>query len=378
MYAQIVITLIGFSSFVGLSIVIPVLPHYASAYGASAVGVTFAFAISAAVAMFSSIFWGRMSDRFGRKPIVIISLLGQCIGFLWLAQADSLLQIYMARAVSGLFVGSIPALFASLTDITSPEKRAGAMGRLSASLTAGFMIGPVLGGVLATAFTEEPSFAFPFFLTAGLYIVLAAAAFFALPESRARKDRAVNGDDERRSLSQRLRFYAAPRMSVPLLGVATVHFSSSSTSAIIALWALHRFGWGIAEISWVITTMAALMIMWNLATGRLTTRFGHLTVLLVSQIGVVLAFLAFVFVREPAMVYLILVLSSFGNGVGRTVTSALVSMGAEADRRGEAMGVHGTVSSAVTAAGPMLAGWVFVSIHQRPLWSSQASLPSRF
>jgi MFS family permease len=76
LYAQIVITLIGFSSFVGLSIVIPVLPHYATAYGATAFGATFAFAISAIVAMVSGIFWGRMSDRFGRKPIVIISLLG--------------------------------------------------------------------------------------------------------------------------------------------------------------------------------------------------------------------------------------------------------------------------------------------------------------
>jgi MFS family permease len=260
-----------------------------------------------------------------------------------------------------LFVGSIPALFASLTDITSPDKRASAMGRLSASLTAGFMIGPVLGGVLATAFTDEPSFVYPFVLTAGLYGALTLAALFALPESRGQTIRSKEAQPKQ-SFVQRVRVYCAPRMSVPLMGVATVHFSSSSTSAIIALWALDRFGWGITEISWVISTMAALVILWNLAAAPLTSRFGNTRVLLVSQAGVVLAFLSFVFVREPVAVYLILVLAAFGNGLGRTVTTAAVSIAAEADRRGEAMGVQGTVSSALTAGGPLLAGWLFVTI----------------
>lgn len=361
MYAQIVILLIGFSSFIGISIVIPVLPHYATAYGATALGVTIAFAITPGVAMISGIVWGRASDRFGRRPIVIISLVGQFASFLWLAYATSLPEIYLSRAVAGVFVGSIPGLFASMTDITSSDKRAGAMGRLSASLTAGFMVGPVLGGVLATAFTDEPSFFYPFIITAALYGALVVAAVFALPESRTRTAR-QNPSTPNQSLSQRLQVYLAPRMSVPLLGVATVHFSSSSTSAILALWALDRFGWGVAETSWVITTMAALVMLWNLAAAPLTRRFGHTPVLLTSQAGVVLAFLAFVFVQQPAVVYLILVVAAFGNGLGRTVTTALVSLGAEEDRRGEAMGVQGTVSSAVTAGGPILAGWLFVTV----------------
>lgn len=361
MYAQIVILLIGFSSFVGISIVIPVLPHYATAFGASALGVTFAFAITPGIAMVSGIVWGRASDRFGRRPIVIISLVGQFASFLWLAYATSLTEIYLSRAIAGVFVGSIPALFASMTDITSPEKRAGAMGRVSASLTAGFMVGPVLGGILATAFTDEPSFFYPFIITAALYGVLIVVATFALPESRTRAARQQLAT-ARQSFAQRLRVYMAPLMSVPLLGVATVHFSSSSTSAILALWVLDRFGWGVAETSWVVTTMAALVMLWNLGAASLTGWFGHTPVLLASQLGVVLAFLSFVFVQQPAVVYLILVLAAFGNGLGRTVTTALVSLGAEEDRRGEAMGVQNTVASAVTAGGPLLAGWLFVAI----------------
>ncbi|NQV79713.1 MAG: MFS transporter [Alphaproteobacteria bacterium] len=186
MYAQVVIILIGFSGFVGLSIVIPVLPHYAAAYGASALGATAAFAIAAGVAMFSSVLWGRLSDLVGRKPIVIVSLLGQSAAFLWLALAGSLSEVYAARALEGFFVGSIAALIASMSDITTPAQRAGAIGRLSAAFTAGFIVGPVLGGLLATAFTAAPSFFYPFVFTSGVLAVLGVAAVFALPESRTR------------------------------------------------------------------------------------------------------------------------------------------------------------------------------------------------
>ena len=361
MYAQIVIILIGFSGFVGLSIVIPVLPHYAATYGASALGATFAFAIAAGVAMFSSIFWGRLSDRIGRKPIVLISLVGQCSAFLWLALADSLLDIYLARALEGLFVGSIAALFASMTDITTPEKRAAAMGRLNAAFTAGFIVGPVLGGVLATTFTPTPTFAYPFAFTSALFALLAVAAFFALPESRTKADRSVNTSG-RESVAQRLRIYFAPRMSVPLLATATVAFASNSTSAIFALWALQRFGWGVEETSWAITAMAALVMIWNVSAGPLTSSFGNTRMLLATQVAIFLAFVAMVLVRDPFVLYLILVLAAFGNGLGRTVATTAVSLAAEADHRGEAMGVQSTISSAVTAGGPILVGWLFVTI----------------
>jgi len=362
LYAQAVIILIGFSGFVGLSIVIPVLPHYAATYGASALGATAAFAITAGVAMFSSILWGRLSDLVGRKPIVIVSLLGQSAAFLWLALAGSLMEVYAARALEGFFVGSVPALFAAMADITTPAQRAGAIGRLSAAFTAGFIIGPVLGGVLATAFTDEPSFFYPFVFTSGVLAALGVAAVFALPESRTRDVRAAAKPGDGHGIFERVRFYARPRMSVPLLGSATVAFASNSTSAIFALWALGRFGWGVAESSWAITAMAALVMAWNLTAGRLTGRFGHAGVLLATQAGIVLSFAALVFVGNPVLLYLILVLAAFGNGLGRTVATAAVSLAAEADRRGEAMGVQGMLSSAVTAGGPLLAGWLFVAL----------------
>jgi MFS family permease len=120
---------------------------------------------------------------------VIITLKGQSIEFLWLAEVGSIMEIYFFRTAAGLFVGSIPVLSASMTDITSPEKRAGTIGRLSGSITAGFKVGPVLCGVLATAFSMERNFVFPSTISAVLYGLLAVAAFIALPENRARAAR---------------------------------------------------------------------------------------------------------------------------------------------------------------------------------------------
>ncbi|NQV79712.1 MAG: MFS transporter [Alphaproteobacteria bacterium] len=101
---------------------------------------------------------------------------------------------------------------------------------------------------------------------------------------------------------------------------------------------------------------------WNLTAGPLTSRFGNARVLLATQAGIALAFLSLVFVDNPVVLYLILVLAAFGNGLGRTVATAAVSLAAEADRRGEAMGVQGMLSSAVTAGGPLLVGWLFVTL----------------
>jgi MFS family permease len=361
MYAQGVIILVGFSGFVGLSLVIPVLPLHASALGASALGATLAFSMAAIVAMFSGLLWWRTSDLVGRKPIIRLSLVGQAGAFLWLALAGSLWEIYAARAVEGFFVGSVPALIASMSDITTEEQRTGAIGRLSAGFTAGFIVGPVLGGVLATAFTATPSYMYPFLFTAALFGVLAVLALFALPESRTSAVRAATAG-AKQGVMQRVRFYARPRLAIPLVSVGTVTFASNSTSAIFALWALQRFGWDVGATSWAITAMAALVMGWNLLAGRLKAWLGNARLLLATQGGIALAFLALVYVQSPVVLYLILVLAAFGNGLGRSVSMAAVSLAAEADRRGEAMGVQGMVSSGVTAFGPLLAGWLFVSL----------------
>ncbi|MEQ8246186.1 MAG: MFS transporter [Alphaproteobacteria bacterium] len=362
MYAQAVIVLIGFSGFVGLSIVIPVLPHYAAAYGASAFGATLAFAIAAGVAMFSSILWGRLSDLVGRKPIIVVSLLGQSAAFLWLAFAGSLTEVYAARALEGFFVGSVPALFAAMADVTSEEQRAGAMGRLGVGTTAGFIVGPVLGGILTTAFTDAPSFFPPFFFTSSVFVVLAVAVIFVLPESRSRQARDAAKAHDRQSFGQRARAYLHPRLSVPMLGATMVSFASNSTSAIFALWALARFGWGVAETSYAITAMAALVMAWKLASGWLARTFGTVGLLTLTQGAVVVAFGGLVFVDGVVPLYLLLVVAAFGNGLGRTAAQTMTSINAGADRRGEALGVQGTLSSAATAGGPLLAGWLFVTL----------------
>src|SRR5471032_2828544 len=169
LFAIVVIDLIGFG------IIIPLLPFYAEHFSATPLVVTLLMSTYSLFQLVAAPLWGHLSDRHGRRPILLVSLAGGVAGYLWLGFADALWMLFAARALQGVCAGNIAAAQAYVADVTTPEKRAKGMGMIGAAFGIGFVIGPALGGALAGGDPTAPDVAAPAFFAAAL----SASAFCA-------------------------------------------------------------------------------------------------------------------------------------------------------------------------------------------------------
>jgi len=144
-----ILFLIVFIDLVGFGVVIPLLPYYALHFNATPLEVTLMMACYSLAQFFSSPFWGRMSDKLGRRPILLVSLGASVLSYLWLGVADALWMLFAARLLAGAGAGNIAAAQAYITDSTAPENRAKGMGMIGAAFGLGFTVGPAFGGLLA-------------------------------------------------------------------------------------------------------------------------------------------------------------------------------------------------------------------------------------
>src|SRR5580692_4292246 len=143
LFLIVVIDLIGFG------LVIPLLPFYAERFAASPQEVTAWMAVFSLMSMLTAPVWGRLSDRVGRRPVLMIGMGAAALAYLWLGFADALWMLFAARALAGACAGNIAAANAYIADVTTPENRARGMGMIGAAFGLGFIVGPALGGILA-------------------------------------------------------------------------------------------------------------------------------------------------------------------------------------------------------------------------------------
>ena len=177
-----------FIDLLGFGIIIPLLPFYAEHYGASAFVVgLLSTSFSAAQFLFAPL-WGRLSDRIGRRPVILIGLLGSALSYALFAIATSLPLLFVARTLAGIAGANIPTAQAFIADVTTPEKRARGMGLIGAAFGLGFIFGPAIGG-----FLSHWGYAAPAWFAAALSFANFAAALVLLPESRPKHD----GEPER-------------------------------------------------------------------------------------------------------------------------------------------------------------------------------------
>ena len=168
LFLVVVIDLIGFG------VIIPLLPFYAEFYQASPAQVGLVMATYSFTQFLAAPFWGRMSDRTGRKPVLLISLAGAALSYVWLGYCETLWALFAARAVGGFMAGNISTAFACVADMTTRENRAKGMGMIGAAFGLGFIIGPAFGGILAGSDPVNADFQSPALVAAGL----SAIAFF--------------------------------------------------------------------------------------------------------------------------------------------------------------------------------------------------------
>ena len=180
---MVVLFLVVVIDLIGFGIIIPLLPFFAEHYQASPFQVGLLMAVYSLTQFVAAPFWGLLSDKIGRRPVLLFSLAGAVLAYLWLGVAEELWALFAARAIGGFMAGNISAAFAYVADITTRETRAKGMGMVGAAFALGFTIGPAIGGILAGSDPHNADFQSPAFAAAGLSAFALVLGVFTLKES---------------------------------------------------------------------------------------------------------------------------------------------------------------------------------------------------
>ena len=343
---------------VGFGLVIPLLPFYAVRFGASPQLVTSLLAVYSLMALLSAPLWGRLSDRIGRRPVLMSSLAAGALAYLWMGAADALWMLFAARGLAGICAGNIAAAQAYIADVTTPENRAKGMGLIGAAFGLGFIIGPALGGLLAGNNPASADLAMPAWVAAGLSGMALLGVAFLLSESRP--------FEARQNMPARSRFAAIlgalrrPILSRLILVFFLVILAFSGMESTFALWAMRQFGWGPSQVAYVFAYVGLLSaVLQGGLIGRLSRRFGEERLLLVGLALIGIGLLTLPAARWLSLLALMLAALAVGMGLVQPSLNSLISRRAGREEQGEVLGVSQSVGSLARVLGPLAAGFLF-------------------
>ena len=251
---------ISFLATIGMTIVLPVLPFVISEYvpeSSLALWVGVLESVYALCAFVAAPFLGSFSDRFGRKPVLVISVLGSAAGFVMFGIGGALWVLLVSRIIDGLTAGDMPVMFAYIADITKPEERARRYGLLGALSGIGFMIGPALGGLLA-----QVSLSAPVFVTAAIAVLVGVLSALVLPESLARENRKTELNlEDLHPLKVISSAFGRKELRALLVGFTLVSIPFAFFANNFSVVALDSVGWGPTEVGWVLSAIGVSDIL---------------------------------------------------------------------------------------------------------------------
>jgi DHA1 family tetracycline resistance protein-like MFS transporter len=352
-----------FIDLVGFGIVIPVLPFYAEGtrFNATPRTVGLLFASYSVMQLIFSPVLGRLSDKYGRRPVLLISIIGTGIGFLVLGFATTLWMLFVGRILDGITGGNISTAQAYIADITTKEDRAKGMGLIGAAFGLGFVFGPAIGGILSRWGVEVP-----FLFAAGLCFSNALLLYFTLPETVTPDHPARVSAAGGRGLSQLIRSLKNPRLGFVLIiyFLFIVAFSIMTTS--FSLFTMFRFGYDAQHTGYLFAYVGILaVIVQGGLIGRLVKRFGEMSLVIVGAFLFAGSLFAVPFVGPQAGGLLALLvgggLFSIGNSLSAPSLTSLASKSVSSGEQGSVLGVTQSVASLARAVGPALAAFLIHS-----------------
>ena len=383
LYALVFLTI--FLDLLGFGIIIPIQPFYAEQFGATPTQVTW---LGAAYSLMQFLFvpiWGRLSDRVGRRPVVLVSIAAAIVGFLVFGFAGSLGMLFAARLVTGVGNANIATVQAILADVTAPEERAKAMGILGAAFGLGFIIGPGVGGVVGHAWGP----AAPAFLSAGLATINWIWAYFMLPETHPPERRGTSDAPAHRfaprALAAALRRPTVGPLLV-LLFVTTISFvlmeqtlglfiervwvPEAVTAAAGSAAQAAAHGRAIALTTYVLVMVGVIAtIIQGGLMGRLSRRFGDRRLI---QAGLVITGLGMLGVPlagdsgSYAMLFAPCGLLAIGSALYSPPLNASLSRAVGDQEQGQILGLGQSMSSLARVLGPAVAGMMFEVTRSLP------------
>ena len=358
------IFIVVFVDLLGFSLILPLLPYYAESFQASPQVIGYLVAAYSLCQFLASPILGELSDRFGRRPLLIYSQAGSCAGFILLGAAlhlpHPLFWLFVARIIDGLSGGNLTIAQAYISDITKPEERARSYGLIGVAFGLGFLVGPAMGGFLSRFGYDVPAYA-----AACMSFGSIMATTFLLPETQHRPD-------EERRFGWRAYFRVIDYLKLDSLRPLLLIFLFFALPfalyvSMFALFADRQLHLSAEQTGYFLAFIGFLGIIWQGGfVGPIVKKFGERKTLLIglvcSAIGVFsltavdvwwkLGFVAFFF--------------SFGNSLIRPSLTSLITQAAPPNRRGGVLGVTTSIESFSRIVAPIIGGWIIGGLH--PTW----------
>lgn len=339
----------------GFGLVIPIFPFYIEEMGASGRELGLLVATSALLELLFAPLWGGVSDRIGRKPVLMIGIFGYGLSALLFGLATHLWMLFASRALSGILSSAtLAAAMAYVGDTTSEEDRGGGMGTMGAAMALGLILGPAFGGLLA-----GDSLSTPFFIAAALSFVTLLLILFLLPESLPAEARSGRESRIRTVQFGALRTALLGPLGILFFMVALFSFALSNFEAVFGLYALQKYGYGPQKVGVILMVVALISTVGKAAlTGPATRRWGEERVIKASLVAGSVGFAVLILADTFPTVLLATAFFILSKTLLRPASLALISKRSTMGQ-GVAMGLGNSFSSLGRVVGPVWAGFAF-------------------
>jgi DHA1 family tetracycline resistance protein-like MFS transporter len=360
-----------------IGVIVPVLPTLVASFATDPADQAFWYGVVAAsfgLANFvASPILGAVSDRFGRRPVMLLGFMGLGVSFFGTAMTTSLIGLIIARTLGGAMQANIAIANAYVADISAPEERAKRFGFLGAMMGIGFIVGPVVGGLLGAV-----NLHLPFYLAGSLTLLNLLYGYFVLPESLPL--------DKRKAFSWRS---ANPATSLRKLGqlkgvgplVGVVAFSGLAQFVLYTVWVLHnsfKFGWGPRENGWSLAAVGIVAVLvQGVLLGRLLKRFSPQKLAMWGLVSSVMAYTLWGLATEGWMMYAVIAVNLLGGTVTATVQS-MISSAADSKSQGQTMGAVSALNGLMAVVAPLLGAPMLAIVSHYPQGDWRIGAPFYF
>jgi len=357
-----VIFLVTFIGLMGFGFILPLFPFYAERMGASPEIITLTMAAFSLGQFVAAPYWGRLSDSTGRKPVLILTLLGSGLSYVILAYAPNLTVVILSRILSGLMAGNVSIAFAYVADITDDSNRSAGLGKVSAALGLGFMTGPAIGGLLAGKNVEDANYLLTALAAAGINFLAMLAAMIFLKESLGIKQRKPF---EGFSKIIELKTFTPAKSILPLVFCGLIFYTAMSMmESIFPLWANKIFSYGPSHIGGVFFMLGSIgVIIQGGFIGKLTELLGEKKLVQLAALSLMTGLTVIGSASFEFSLWIGLFFFGCGAAIFNPSLSSLISKSADPSSRGQYLGHYQAACSMGRIVGPSVSGLLYSYFH---------------
>lgn len=345
-----------FINMLGFGIIVPLLPFYAKSFDAQPWQIGLIFSAYSVGAFFGEPFWGRLSDRYGRKPLLISTITGNCLCYLALAFAPNIWVAFVIRLFGGLAAGNGAVIQGYIADVTPPERRARQLSYQGAAWNLGLIIGPAVGGFFAHPSAGPIGFRIPLFIASGLAALCVLAIILVIRESKIRDQGITHRPSRWAVIGQAATHKVIGRM---MLLTFLIGFAFTGIESQFGLWSQARFGWEPRDIAVCFAfTGATAFLTQTFITARMSEKFGEGVMLAIGMAMTALAAAGQVFSVGGPMTIALMCLTAIGQSVSFPNVGAIISRTADPHQQGQILGLNNAMGALARVVGPVCAGLI--------------------